>query len=75
MTLVSYVLLTPFIQPRAWWRFMWTYLVPVVPLATCWDGVVSFIRGYSPQALAERQDHGYQVLGDRWHPPEHPEYT
>jgi len=53
MTLVSYLLITPFITPRTLSRFFWTYLVPVVPLATCWDGVISLLRVYSPQDLKE----------------------
>ncbi len=51
MTLVAYILLTPFITPRTLPRFFWTYLIPVVPLLTCWDGVVSMLRVYSPQEL------------------------
>lgn len=51
ITLVSYLLLTPFIFPRTWSRFFWTYLVPVVPLATCWDGFVSLLRVYQPPDL------------------------
>ncbi len=53
MTLVSYLLLTPFIKPRCWQRFLWTYLFPLVPLATCWDGVISLLRVYSPGELGE----------------------
>jgi hypothetical protein len=53
MTLVSYLFLTPFMKPRTLSRFFWTYLIPVVPLATCWDGVISLIRVYSPQDLNE----------------------
>ena len=53
MTLVSYLLLTPFMAPRTWSRFFWTYLVPVVPLATCWDGIISFLRAYSIRDLKE----------------------
>ena len=52
-TLVSYFLLTPFIQPRTLSRFFWTYLIPIVPLATSWDGVVSFLRVYSPAELEQ----------------------
>lgn len=52
-TLIGYLVLTPFIRPRTWQRFLFTYLIPVVPLATCWDGVVSMLRVYSPEALAE----------------------
>ena len=53
ITFLSYLLVTPFIKPRTVSRFLWTYLIPVVPLATCWDGVISLLRGYSPQALEE----------------------
>jgi len=52
-TLIGYLLFTPFIKPRAFSRFFWTYIVPIVPLATCWDGVVSFLRVYSPPDLRE----------------------
>jgi hypothetical protein len=53
MTLISYVVLTPFIHPRTISRFLWTYILPVVPLATCWDGVISLLRGYSVRELNE----------------------
>ena len=53
ITFLTYLLVTPFLKPRTWQRFFWTYLVPIVPLATCWDGVISMLRGYSPQALNE----------------------
>ena len=53
MTLVGYFLVTPFIKPRTFSRFFWTYLVPIVPLTTCWDGVVSMLRVYSVQELKE----------------------
>jgi len=53
MTLLGYLFVTPFIQPRTWSRFIWTYLLPLVPMATCWDGLVSFMRVYSPRDLKE----------------------
>jgi hypothetical protein len=56
MTLVSYLLITPFITPRTLSRFFWTYLVPIVPLVTCWDGVISLLRVYSLQDLKELTD-------------------
>jgi len=56
MTLAAYFLMTPFIVPRTWTRFLWTYLIPVVPLATCWDGVVSLLRVYSPDELRALTD-------------------
>jgi hypothetical protein len=51
--LLSYWVMTPFIQPRTASRFLWTYLIPVVPAVTCWDGVVSFLRGYTDGELRE----------------------
>ena len=51
MTIVSYILMTPFIKPRTISRFVWTYFIPIVPLATCWDGIVSLLRVYSEQEL------------------------
>ena len=53
MTLLGYLFATPFIQPRTWSRFLWTYLLPIVPLATCWDGLVSFLRVFSQKELWE----------------------
>ncbi len=51
ITIASYFFLTPFIKPRTFARFFWTYLIPVGPLVTSWDGVVSLLRTYSPQEL------------------------
>ena len=45
--------MAPFIRPRTLSRFAWTYLLPLVPLAMCWDGPVSMLRVYSEQELAE----------------------
>lgn len=46
-------LLTPFVRPFRWGRLVWTYLVPVVPLAVWWDGVVSCLRTYTVAELEE----------------------
>jgi hypothetical protein len=51
MTLLGYLFATPFIRPPFFSRFLWTYLLPLVPLATCWDGLVSFLRVYAPHQL------------------------
>jgi hypothetical protein len=67
MTLLGYLFATPFIQPRTWSRFLWTYLLPIVPLATCWDGLVSFLRVYSQRELGElikplhRKDYTWEI--------------
>jgi hypothetical protein len=42
---------TPFIRPLRVSRLLLTYLVPIVPLCTWWDGVVSCLRAYRPEEL------------------------
>lgn len=44
---------TPFIRPFRWRRLLWTYLLPLVPLACWWDGIVSQLRAYSPTELQD----------------------
>ena len=47
------LLMTPFIRPFRWSRLCWTYLIPVVPLVSLFDGLVSCLRTYSVQELRE----------------------
>jgi hypothetical protein len=56
ITLLTYILVTPFIRPFRFSRIIWTYLLPVVPLATCWDGVISLLRVYSEKELNDLVD-------------------
>lgn len=42
---------TPFIKPFSLKRLLFTYLVPIVPLCTLWDGIVSCLRVYDPEEL------------------------
>jgi hypothetical protein len=53
ITLLTYLLVTPFIRPFSFLRIFWTYFLPVVPLATCWDGVISLMRVYSIRELSD----------------------
>ncbi len=46
-------LMTPFVRPFRWSRLFWTYLIPVVPVAITFDGIVSCLRIYSPQEMLE----------------------
>lgn len=41
------------IRPFRWGRLFWTYLVPVIPLVTLWDGLVSCLRTYSVDELRD----------------------
>jgi len=60
---------TPLIRPRSAARFLWTYLIPVVPLVAAWDALVSVFRSYHPDellALARTADGGrYQWSAGR----------
>ncbi|MVN78753.1 class I SAM-dependent methyltransferase [Hymenobacter sp. HMF4947] len=56
---VAQLLLTPFFRPFRLSRLVFTYLLPLIPLTTIWDGVVSILRMYPPaelRALAQRAD-------------------
>jgi hypothetical protein len=48
---VAQFLLTPFFRPFRFSRLVFTYLIPVIPLCTIWDGSVSLLRMYSPNEL------------------------
>jgi hypothetical protein len=55
--------LTPFIRPFRWDRLLWTYLLPVAPLATSFDGIMSCLRAYTDDELRELTaglDDGYE---------------
>lgn len=42
---------TPFLRPLRWWRLVFTYLIPVIPIVIAFDGIVSCLRTYSPEEL------------------------
>ena len=43
--------LTPWLRPRRALRWWFTYPLPLIPLATLWDGWVSLQRMYTPREL------------------------
>ncbi len=48
------VLLTaPFIKPYRVSRYIFTYLIPVLPFLIQWDGIVSLLRTYSPEQMKD----------------------
>ncbi|RSK45799.1 class I SAM-dependent methyltransferase [Hymenobacter perfusus] len=56
---VVQLLITPFIRPFSLSRLVFTYLIPLIPIFTIWDGCVSILRMYPPPqllALAHRAD-------------------
>jgi hypothetical protein len=57
------LLATPTVRPFRWSRLFWTYLVPVIPLAVMFDGVVSCLRTYTPEELIALTE---GIEGSRW---------
>lgn len=44
---------TPFIRPFSLERIILTYLIPIVPIITWWDGMVSSLRTYSVNEMEQ----------------------
>ncbi len=48
---ILFFIFTPFFRPFRLSRIVFTYLIPLIPLCTMWDGVVSILRLYRPSEL------------------------
>ena len=48
---ILFFLFTPFFKPFRFSRFFFTYIIPIIPFCTIWDGIVSIIRLYKPSEL------------------------
>jgi len=48
---IAFLLFTPFVKPFSVSRLFFTYVIPLIPLYTIWDGCVSILRMYKPQEL------------------------
>jgi hypothetical protein len=48
---VLFMLCTPFIRPFRRSRLIFTYILPLIPLMTMWDGMVSVLRLHSTEEL------------------------
>jgi len=44
---------TPFLRPFRISRLLFTYLIPIIPLCTIWDGIFSISRLYTPDEMLE----------------------
>lgn len=51
LAFMSMFVTTPFVRPFRASRLFLTYLLPLAPLCTLWDGLVSCLRVYSPAEL------------------------
>lgn len=48
---IAFLICTPFFRPVRFSRFFFTYIIPLIPLTTVWDGCVSILRLYKPTEL------------------------
>jgi hypothetical protein len=66
---LAFIFFTPFFRPFKLSRLFFTYILPLIPLYTIWDGVVSIIRLYRPTELlrlaSETDDEHYEWLAGR----------
>lgn len=46
-------LFTPLLRPFRISRILYTYLIPVIPFCTVWDGIFSIIRLYRPEEMLQ----------------------
>ena len=51
-----FIAVTPFIKPFRLSRLFLTYIVPLVPVMTIWDGLVSILRMHTPKNMLEIAD-------------------
>jgi len=50
-TPLIFFIITPFIKPFRKSRVILTYIIPIVPITTLWDGLVSILRMYTPKDM------------------------
>ncbi len=50
---LAVLLMTPFIKPFKLDRIIFTYLIPILPVITLWDGVISVLRTYTVTELKQ----------------------
>ncbi len=48
-----FFIFTPFFRPFKISRILFTYLIPLIPFCTVWDGCVSLLRLYRPKELLQ----------------------
>lgn len=50
---IVFFFFTPFFKPFRFSRLFFTYIIPIIPFCTIWDGIVSIIRLYKPNELLQ----------------------
>jgi hypothetical protein len=49
--LFIFIAVTPLIKPFRWSRLFLTYIIPIVPITTVFDGLVSILRMHTPKEM------------------------
>lgn len=52
-TPIIFFFITPFMKPFRWSRLFFTYIIPLIPFTTVWDGIVSILRMYTPEEMLQ----------------------
>lgn len=50
---IVFFFFTPFFKPFRFSRLLFTYIIPIIPFCTVWDGIVSIIRLYKSNELLQ----------------------
>lgn len=61
----AYLALVPSMRPFRWSRLLWTYLLPLIPFALWFDGIVSCLRAYTTRELMAMTE-GLATRGYQW---------
>jgi hypothetical protein len=61
---VALFIFTPFFKPFRLSRLLFTYILPIIPFCTIWDGIVSIIRLYKPRDLLQM---AHEVESNTYH--------
>src|SRR4030095_1377362 len=51
ITPIIFIISTPFMKPFKISRLFFTYIIPLIPITTVWDGLVSILRMYTPTEM------------------------
>lgn len=62
---ITSLFVTPKVRPFTWQQFVFTYIIPIIPLCIAWDGAVSNARTYTLEDMDELLQ-GLQKQTYRW---------
>ena len=51
--IIMSLIMTPFTKPITWQQLLFTYIIPIIPIAYAWDGQASMHRTYAKSDLEE----------------------